>query len=58
MVAENSANITLINNKRKAWFLVCFQHVWERKDLMKRKLGLASVATFNPFIIVMICAAP
>ncbi len=54
MVTENSANIRLMNNKGKPWFLVCFRHFWERWDLMKRKLSLASVAPYNPFIIVII----
>lgn len=47
VVAENSANIRLMKNKSKPWFLVCFRHFWEQLDLMKWKLSLASVAPCN-----------
>lgn len=51
----NSANISLMNNKSKPCFLVCFLHFWERGDLMKWKLSLqASVARHHAFIIVII----
>lgn len=53
VVTENSANLRLMTNKSKPGFLVCFRHFWERQDLMKWKLSLASVAPYDPVIILI-----